>query len=123
MNYRTRWAYLRFTKKVGDNIKIPMIVLDACVGKGAGSKILTEIEGEVLELLISAEQGAYSINIFDDLINYFCPDISYTDICYSDEIITKEILMEVIKSIQLKKFVNFKDAFFDKEIKKVFLRK
>ncbi len=116
MNYRTRWAYLRFTKKVGDNIKIPMIVLDACVGKGAGSKILTEIEGEVLELLISAEQGAYKINTFNDLKDYFCMEVDHGDTFYWDDIITPNILKDVIKSIQDKKFVNFQESFFDKEV-------
>lgn len=114
MNYKTLWSYLRYSNKIGDNIKIPMVVLDACVGKGKGSKLLTEIEGEVLELLISAEQGAYLINTFYDLTNYFCLDINQDNAPYED-ILTPGTILNVIISLQNKGFCKFERSFFSGE--------
>jgi hypothetical protein len=59
-------------ERVENHINIPHIVLEACVGHGHGSKLLTEIEGEILELLISAEQGAVKIMSIRDLQPFIC---------------------------------------------------
>lgn len=92
-----------------------MIVLDACVGKGAGSKILTEAEGDVFEILIAAEQGAYQIETFADLKNYFWPDIDDQSIKLNDEdVLTPDMLLDTLKSIQNKKIAAFREGFFEK---------
>lgn len=99
MNYRTIWAYLKFSTDKESFVQVPLIIIEAYLGKGRGSKLFTELEGNLIEILLAGEQGFLNINSFKDIEKLLDQDES-------------NILKLCLDNIQRKGFVKFKKDFF-----------